>query len=701
MSLLNFEDLKVDYKTSKGIARAVDGFSLGIDADEVVGLVGESGSGKTTVAKTILRLLPPNGVQSGGRIVFQDKDLAQFSERQMRSVRWNSISMIPQSGMNALDPVKKVGDQIVEVVQLHEGGNRETDIGRVSQLFTAVGLEPNRLDDYPHQFSGGMRQRAMIAMALVLDPWLIIADEPTTGLDVIVQDRILETISMVRRASRKAMLLITHDIALVAENCQRIAVMYAGKIMEVGDCESVLLRPFCPYPMGLGNSFPSIKGPAGKHQISIPGAPPSILSLPNGCRFHTRCPFSTDLCIAEEPHLTSVGPDHLAACHYLDRADKFREMAKDPMVWKKSGVDKRSGEKWLVTNDMEALSGKGGLLQAEDLKKWFPLHTGIKSLVQRSKSQTYLKAVDGVNLRIKQGQILGIAGESGCGKSTIALMLTQLLTPTSGNISLAERSMINASKEEKRAFRRQVQIIFQDPYGSLNPRHTVSRTVLEPLRISRIGDRVTQIERAKDALRLAELTPPEEFWDRFPHQLSGGQKQRVAIARAIVLNPRFIVADEAVSMLDVSVRSGILNLLRRFTQELGLGVLYISHDLSTMRRICDRIAILYLGSIVEEGKAQKITSRPVHPYTRALISAIPVPDPTHERKRVSIEGDIPDPRNLPSGCRFAPRCQIAKSECSAETPTLKYISDDHSVACTRIGETHLSFPKEGVLQELF
>jgi peptide/nickel transport system ATP-binding protein len=700
MALLEIEDLKVYYKTRKGMVRAVDGISLDINEDEYVGLVGESGCGKTTVAKVILRILPPNGVLQGGHIVFKDRDLAQLSETQMREVRWNSISMISQSGMNALDPVKKVGDQIVEVIQLHENVEREVAAERVERLFEAVGLEPNRRDDYPHQFSGGMRQRAMIAMALVLDPWLIIADEPTTGLDVIVQDRILECISEVRRESRQAMLLVTHDMAVVAENCQRIAVMYAGKMMEYGDTTSVLQTPYCPYTMGLSNAFPSIKGAAGGRLIAIPGAPPSLISPPAGCRFYERCAFSTELCMEEEPGLRSVGPNHLAACHFLERAEEFRELAKDPAVWHMPGLEVMAKEKQVDPEAGVSRSREQAALEAQAIRKWFPLRSGLVASLLRREPPKHLKAVDGVSLRIEKGEILGLAGESGCGKSTIAMMLTKLYEPTRGDVLIDGQSMFRASSEEEREFHKQVQIIFQDPYGSLNPRYTISRTVLEPLRIYRIGNRAEQIERAKEALNLAELTPPEEFWERFPHQLSGGQRQRVAIARAIVLRPRYLVADEPVSMLDVSIRAGILDLLRRFARDLGLGVLYISHDLSTMRQICDRIAILYLGTIVERGRAATVTGDPKHPYTRALVSAIPVPDPTYRRKRVSIEGDIPDPTNIPAGCRFAPRCRLSSPRCHSDVPLLNDIEADHYVACHKISDAYSALLDKGLYHEI-
>ena len=653
--LLEVGDLRTYYRTPHGPVRAVDGVSFSLERGENLGLVGESGCGKTTVAKSLIRVTEPAAHIVSGTIDFDGQDLVGLSESAMNRVRWRTMSMVPQSAMNALDPVYRVGDQIVETLRAHTRISRNDARTRATELFAMVGLEPGRLDAYPHQLSGGMRQRAAIAMALALDPALIIADEPTTALDVVVQDGILAQIQHVQESLGNSMILITHDISVVAETCQRVAVMYAGKIAELGPTREVFHNPSHPYTMGLLNAFPTLESAKGE-LVSIPGSPPDLLDPPTGCRFAQRCPFATDLCHREDPPPIEVAPGHLAACHYTARATEFRRRSGLPETW--HGIAAPDGRRPPPGPDVAPA------LEVRDLRRWFPLSTRLLASIFRSDPRR-VHAVDRVDLEIRPGEILGLAGESGSGKSTMGEVITGLQPPNEGEVLYLGEPVRTRSRQQ-REFRRNVQMVFQDPYETLNPRMTVHKTVLEPLRNLHIGSAAERLDRVKEALRRAELTPPEALLERYPHELSGGQRQRVAIARGIVLEPKLLVADEPVSMLDVSIRAGILNLLRRFRSEMGMSILYISHDLATIRYICDRTAILYLGRIAEIGPTEAVIETPRHPYTELLLSAVPDPDPDSRRQKVDARGEIPDPVDLPNGCRFHGRCRYAMAHCGWE-----------------------------------
>jgi peptide/nickel transport system ATP-binding protein len=690
MPLLDVRDLVVHYAMTGGVRQAVDGVSFSLDAGEYLGIVGESGCGKTTLIRGLLRILPDNGRIEGGSVMFEGADLARVSESVMRALRWRAIALVPQSAMNALDPVIRVGDQIVEAIQTHESVSQREAWQRAGAAFRRVGLSPGRLRDYPHQFSGGMRQRAMIAMALVLDPAIIIGDEPTTGLDVVVQDQILGRLKELQRDLNKAMILVTHNIAVVAENCDQIAVMYAGKVFEYGTAETILKEPFNPYTLGLKNAFPSIKKGADERElIAIPGSPPSLIAPPPGCRFEDRCPFATDLCREQPPPLVEVAPGHMSLCHYPDRVVEMRALAARRETWQRRESTTPAKRSFAAASPAQAHGMSGGaageraeVLQAENLRTWFPASGGLlRSLLTRQKR--WVHAVDGIDLTLHRGAVIGLAGESGCGKSTTGMTLARLVRPTSGRVRLGDLDVTGIVQGDARLkrFRREVQLIFQDPYGSLNPRFTVGQTVIEPLVIHKIGSAEERLRRMRHALEMSELSPAPDYETRYPHQLSGGQRQRVAIARAVVLEPKFLIADEPVSMLDVSVRAGILTLLRMLVNELGIGLIYVSHDLSTMNHICDEVAIMYLGKIVEQGPTERVLSHPLHPYAQALIAAVPVPDPTYRRERIDLPGEVPDAVNLPPGCRFAPRCPFVMPACHMAEPALTEIEPDHRAAC--------------------
>lgn len=583
--MLEIKDLKTYYKMGEEYVQAVDAITFSLQEGENLGLVGESGCGKTTAAKSIIRLLSSNASIKGGEILFKGKDIVKMSLEELNKIRWEEISMVSQSAMNALDPVYRVGDQIVEAITIHRDVSRTDAMDRAGELFSMVGLEQKRLYAYPHELSGGMKQRVVIAMALALDPSLIIADEPTTALDVVVQDGILRQLALLKKQLHNSIILVTHDISVVAETCERIVVMYGGKIMEWGDTKRVLREPIHPYTMGLKNAFPTLEE-AREELISIPGSPPQLIHPSSGCRFKERCPFSQKEC-QEDPKEVEVIPNHFVFCHFPERAREFRERAGDPSLWRTNISPRR-----------ERASERGEVvLEGRELYRLFPLKRSIKDIITKKPGKK-VHAVDGISLTVHSQEILGLAGESGSGKSTLGELLCHLQGATKGDFTYKGENVSILKGKSLKQFRKDFQMVFQDPYETLNPRFTVLNTVMEPLKIHKIGQgEEERLDLVLKALNRAELNPPESYLLKYPHQLSGGQRQRVALARAIVLEPKFIIADEPVSMLDVSIRAGVLNLLRSFRDELGISIIYVSHDLATIRYICDRIAILYLGRI--------------------------------------------------------------------------------------------------------
>ncbi len=656
--LLSVQDLAIHYRTGAGPVRAVDGIDFDIAPGEALGLVGESGCGKTTAAKAMLKLLPPNGTIPRGRIEFAGTDLAPMGEDAMRKVRWNDIAWISQAAMNALDPVYRVGDQILEAMQAHIRIDRKEGWARGADLFRAVGIDPSRLRAYPHEMSGGMKQRAVIAMAMALEPRLVIADEPTTALDVVTQAQILARLGGLRRERGMSLLFITHDISVVVQTCDRVAVMYGGKIMETGPVREVFGAPFHPYTMGLTNAFPTLEG-AQRELISIPGTPPDLLDPPAGCRFAERCPFATDRCRAEDPALASVGTGRFAACHYPDRVEEFRTVAAKNATWVEVG--KRLGEELADATPRAPATLSSEVLRIDGLVKHFDPGGGFFG-----GKREVVRAVDGIDLTLGEGEILGLAGESGSGKTTTGEMLVKLQEVTDGRIISEGEDIARLSGAALKAFRRRAQMVFQDPYQTLNPRFTIEAIVGEPLRIHGIAKGADLRARVIAVLESAGLKPAETYLERFPHELSGGQRQRVAIARAIVLEPRFIVADEPVSMLDVSIRAGVLNLMRRYRDTQGISFIYVSHDLPTIRYVADRTAIMYLGEIVEIGPTETVIAERKHPYTQLLLDASPEPDPAVIKPPLESAGEIPSPIDPPNGCNFHNRCPLATVHCGWE-----------------------------------
>jgi len=677
--VLAVEDLRVRFHTDAGVVNAVDGVSWAIRPGETLGIVGESGSGKSVGALAVMGLVPtPPGRYETGRILFRGENLLQAGDKRLRQIRGKEISMIFQDPLTSLNPVFKVGSQIAEVIRVHDNIGRIPARRRAVDLLAEVGI-PNprqRAEEFPHQFSGGMRQRAMIAMALAMNPAVLLADEPTTALDVTVQAQILDLLGRLQSDRHTAVVMITHDLGVVAGRADRVLVMYAGRVAEMGSVYDIYQRPRHAYTYGLLSSLARLDQRRTERLRPIPGQPPSLIRVPPGCPFHPRCPFATEVCRVEIPPLVTAdgAPGHLAACHHREEVARAA-----------AAPDQSEPVAVRAPDNVAPPVAQTPLLEVDGLTKHFPITSGI---VFKHRVGD-VRAVDGLSFTLAPGETLALVGESGCGKSTTARAVLRLLEPTSGSVRFEGEDLIAAGAARMRALRREMQIVFQDPYASLNPRMTVRNILAEPFRIHGLAED-GKVERLLEAVGLAP-----EHASRYPHEFSGGQRQRVGIARAIALDPKLIVCDEPVSALDVSVQAQVLNLLEDLQGERGLAYLFIAHDLSVVRHIADRVAVMYLGRIVETADGDSLFERPSHPYTQALISAVPVPDPVKERARprIIVSGDVPSPADPPSGCHFRTRCQkfaleLTEDErrrCIHEPPELIDRGEGHPSACHYAG----------------
>jgi peptide/nickel transport system ATP-binding protein len=678
---------------SKSTVHAVGGVSFALDAGETLGLVGESGCGKSMTALSLMGLLPPGGSVVSGSITLAGRELVGLSDREMNAIRGNEIAMVFQDPLTSLDPTKTIGYQVAEGVRLHRGVSKQEATERAIDVLSLVGLpRPHeRLSDYPHQLSGGLRQRVMIAIALACEPKVLIADEPTTALDVTIQAQILRLLTELKDRLGMAMVLITHDMGVVAGNTDRINVMYAGRIVESTDTASLFDRMRHPYTQALLASIPRLAQDNTKRLHSIPGTPPDLSSPPAGCRFAARCEYATDRCRTDEPTLDGLSRAHVYACWHPVSGPLDLSADIDPLSEPASGaagkttatevptvavpVPRPSAEVVPIgTATVPARSD--ALLQVEGLVKEFPLTKGV---LLRSRGS--VKAVSGVSFSIGAGQTFGLVGESGCGKTTIGRMIVALDAPTSGQVTLRGQQISALHGRDLRRGRRDLQMMFQDPYASLDPRMRVGGILREPLAIQGIGSHHEQDQRVAELLD--EVGLPRSAIQRYPHEFSGGQRQRIGLARALTLNPQVIVADEPVSALDVSIRAQVLNLMKRLQKLHDLTYVVISHDLAVVKYMADRIGVMYLGKLVEMGSGDDIYRRAAHPYTAALIATIPVPDPVLEKRKrePAIEGELPSSANPPSGCRFRTRCRFAQDVCAEAEPPLRSFGPDHVAAC--------------------
>lgn len=656
-ALLAVTGLTVKYEAAESDVAAVTDVSLELGEAETLGLVGESGSGKTVTALSIMRLIAPPGHVSG-EVRWRGRDLLRLPAREVAAIRGREIAMVFQDPLAYLNPVMTVGAQVSEVLRVHLGMGRGTARRRAKDLLGMVGLPKpdDRLDDYPHQLSGGMRQRVLIAMAISCEPKLLIADEPTTALDVTIQAGILGLLGRLQRELRMACILVTHDLSVIAGLVDQVAVMYAGRLVEMGTTDTIFKRARHPYTQGLLESLPRVDDTAGGRLRSIKGSPPDARQLPTGCAFHPRCEHALATCVSQRPDLRSAAAQHTFAC-WVDV--EMAPVRVDAAVHADARVSLKSAppEPILKVADMKVVYTKGRLF-------------GFGPSVH---------AVDGVSFEIRRGETLGLVGESGSGKSTLAQAILRLTKPTAGRVIFEGEDILQVSRRRLRALRRDLQIVFQDPYSSLNPRSTVGRILADPLVIHGVDgpSREARIAEIVDLVGLSRTS-----LGLYPHQFSGGQRQRIAIARALVLRPKLLVCDEPVSALDVSVRAQVLNLLRDLQQQMQFTNLFISHDLGVVRHVCDRVLVMYRGVIVESGSSETIFRNPLHPYTQELVAAIPVPDPQRQRSRFKSAPPIEVADRLStSGCRFADRCLFARDRCREDEPQLVAASNGSAVAC--------------------
>jgi len=683
-TVLEVNDLKTEFHLRRSTVVAVDEVSFHVDEGECVGVVGESGCGKTTMGLSIMNLLPNVGHVVGGAIRLLGRDLVSLSEKEMCKVRGNDVGMIFQDPLTSLNPTMTIGKQIAESVRLHRGASKGEARERALEVLTLVDMPRprERLDAYPHQLSGGLRQRVMIAMALACDPKLLIADEPTTALDVTIQAQILDLLDSLRQRLGMAVVLITHDMGVIAGRSDRVLVMYAGKIIESSSTTELFTRMRHPYSEALLASVPKLEQDASIRLVSIPGLPPDLSQPIDQCRFAPRCRYVQEDCRASEPPLERAGQGdaaHLAACFHQVGVDELT-MAKRPDAVAKSAdptvtVDEVSDARHRARAD--ELARQPVLLDVSRLVKEFPVTSG--AIVQRRIGA--VKAVSDVTFAVRRGETFGLVGESGCGKTTIGRLVVSLESVGSGSIKFEGEEMTTLGSGALRHRRRDMQLMFQDPYASLDPRMRVGAIIKEPLTVQRIGTSAEREARTKSLMAEVGLSP--KALELYPHEFSGGQRQRIGLARALALDPKLIVADEPVSALDVSIQAQILNLLKELQQRRHLTYIFISHDLAVVKYMADSIGVMYLGKLVEVGPALEIYGRAAHPYTRALIDTIPEPDPVRARatRGRHITGELPSAMQPPSGCRFRTRCPFVQEVCAMEEPPLRPFGDRHFAAC--------------------
>lgn len=670
--IMQVRDLHVSFATEAGVCRAVRGVNFDLWRGRTLGIVGESGSGKSVTALSLIGLLDDNAKVTGS-IIMNGEELIGKTDEEMSEIRGERIAMVFQDPLSALTPMFTIGDQIAEgLITHHPDMSKQQIHDRCVELLELVGIpQPEeRLGSFPHQFSGGMRQRVMIAIAIANNPDVIIADEPTTALDVTIQAQILDVLAKAQKETGAAVVLITHDLGVVAGAADDILVMYAGRPVERASIDDIFQHPSMPYTMGLLGAVPKPHIAASQRLVPIQGNPPSLVDIPKGCPFSPRCPLATPECSLSEPNLEVVDANsgHLASCRRLqeiiDKNMKYTDVFPVPDLLPADWAD--------VPRDQRPVT-----LDVDHLVKHFPLTGG--GMFRRTIGQ--VAAVDDVTFKIRQGETLALVGESGSGKSTTLMEIMNLMKPEDGRIVVLGHDLAELKKKaERKALRKDLQIIFQDPMSSLDPRMPIYDVLAEPLKVHKWSKEKIN-RRIGELMELVGLNP--DYVDRFPAQFSGGQRQRISIARALATDPKVLLLDEPIASLDVSIQAGIINLLEDLQAKLKISYLFVAHDLAVIRHISDRVAVMYLGQVVELGETEDVFTHPRHPYTQALLSAIPVPDPVVERtrQRIILKGDLPSPSEKHPGCRFASRCPVKlrltpeqQKMCETKRPVLT--SDD-------------------------
>ena len=674
--LLEIKNLRVEFPTRHQTLVAIDDVSLHIDPGEVLGVVGESGAGKSMTGNAIIGLLEPPGRIAAGEILFDGRRIDNLPEAEIRKIRGRHIGAIFQDPLTSLNPLHTVGRQIADTILAHLPLTPKQARARALELLNEVGIPAasERIDHYPHQFSGGMRQRVVIALALCADPKLIIADEPTTALDVSIQAQIIVLLKRLCSQHGSAIMLITHDMGVIAETADRVAVMYAGRIGEIGPVSDVIHHARMPYTIGLMGSIPSV-GEEVARLAQIDGAMPRLNAIPGGCRYHPRCPRAFDRCARERPELIEVGRSQVACWLYAET-----DAAEAPAL--------RAGAETAASVPRHGPAGPAAspLIEAKGLRQHFDVSPPLLTRILERTGRQVVRAVDGFDLTIERGETFGLVGESGCGKSTAARTIVGLYDATAGTISYDGASLsTRRERQSNEAYQHKIQMIFQDPQASLNPRWRIRDIVAESIPEETRASKGGAARRVEELLRLVGLSASDGA--KYPHEFSGGQRQRISIARALGGEPEFLVCDEPTSALDVSVQAQILNLMADLQRELGLTYLFISHDLAVVHHISTKVGVMYLGRIVEWAPSGQLFARPLHPYTRMLLDAVPDISKTGTL-RTQVVGEVPSPINPPPGCAFHPRCPFANARCRGEVPA-GLVVEGTTVACHAVEEARL------------